>query len=102
MTDTPSMRKTFEDAHAADASAHQDDVQKVLGEAQTLGTDFDEIWPKAVPVLDAVAALVRFIPGVGVAAPVISGLVAVGNALHNATTPSQRQKARNWSVLSPI
>ena len=90
MTDTPSMsmRKTFEDAHAADASAHQDKVQKVLGEAQTLGKDFDEIWPKAVPVLDAVAGLVRFIPGVGVAAPVISGLVAVGNALQKANTPS--------------
>ena len=88
MTDTPSLRKTFEDAHAADASAHQDRVQKVLGEARTLGKDFDEIWPKAMPVLDAVAGLVRFIPGVGVAAPVISGLVAVGNALHGGTTPS--------------
>jgi hypothetical protein len=49
MTDTPSMRKTFEDAHAADASAHQDEVQKVLGKAQSLGKDFDEIWPKVVP-----------------------------------------------------
>jgi hypothetical protein len=88
MTETPSMKKTFEDAHAADASAHRDKVQQVLGEAKTLGKDFDEIWPKAVPVLDAVAGLVRFIPGVGVAAPVISGLVAVGNALHDASTPS--------------
>jgi hypothetical protein len=88
MTDAPTLRKTFEDAHAADQAAHQDEVQKVLGEVKTLGKDFNEVWPKAAPVLSAIANFTRFIPGLGTAAPVITGLIAVGNALHEADTPS--------------
>ncbi len=84
--DVSSLRKTFEDAHAADSAQHQDEITKVLGSATSLGKDFDDIWPKAVPVLTAVANLVRFIPGIGNAAPVINGLIAVGNAIYKETS----------------
>ena len=84
--DASSLKRTFEDAHAADSAAHENDIAKVLGTATSLGKDFDEIWPKAVPVLTAVANLVRFIPGVGTAAPVINGLIAVGSAIYKETS----------------
>ena len=84
--DASSLRKTFEDAHAADSAAHADDVTKILGTATSLGKELDEIWPKAVPVLTAVANLARYIPGVGTAAPVINGLIAVGNAIYKETS----------------
>jgi hypothetical protein len=88
MTDAPTLRKTFDDAHAADHAAHKDEVQKVIGVVKSLGNDFEEVWPKAEPVVVAVANFVRFIPGLASAAPVINALVAVGNALHKADAPS--------------
>lgn len=88
MTDTSTLRKTFNDAHAADYAAHKDAVERVLGMAESLGKDFLEVWPKAAPVLTAVANFVRFIPGLGSAGPVLKGLIAVGDAIYKSEEPS--------------
>ncbi|MEM9222878.1 MAG: hypothetical protein AAGB11_10790 [Pseudomonadota bacterium] len=90
MTTPSSLKKTFNEALAADHSAHKTIVQTVVGDTKTLGNEFDTIWPKAEPVLAAVTNFIRFIPGLGTAAPVITALIAVGNALYQAEQPSSK------------
>ncbi|MEM1390337.1 MAG: hypothetical protein AAGG45_04580 [Pseudomonadota bacterium] len=82
------LKATFEKALASDHAAHETIVQEVIGDAKVLGDDFETTWPKAAPILTAVANFVRFIPGLGASAPVINALVAVGNAIYNADKPS--------------
>jgi hypothetical protein len=51
------------------------------GGTQGAPLDFCEIWPTAKPILQMIAGIAPFIPGVGVAAGgTISALTAVGQA----------------------
>lgn len=84
MTTTADLKKVFEDAFEADHASHKSVVHEVVGEARTLGHDFETVWPKAAPVLVAVTNFIRFIPGLGASAPAISALIAVGNAIYHA------------------
>ncbi|MGH9162678.1 MAG: hypothetical protein ACRD2X_22140 [Vicinamibacteraceae bacterium] len=88
MSNVDTLAKAFTDAHAKDYQAHADHVAAVLGDAKSLGKDFREIWPKAKPVLTSVSAFIRFIPCLGTAAPALTGLVAVGDAINNALSGS--------------
>jgi hypothetical protein len=88
MSDVKTLAKAFTDAHERDYQAYAAHVAAVLGDAKTLGKDFQEIWPRAKPVVTSLTAFVRFIPGLSSAAPVLAGLVAVGDAIDNALSAS--------------
>jgi hypothetical protein len=48
--------------------------------------DFCTLWPTAKPILQAVAGIIGFIPGVGAGAgPVLNALVTVGDQVFDAT-----------------
>lgn len=69
----------FEKAHAA---AHQSAAASQSGpKPETLGQRFHEIWPKATPVLQTLLKTTQIVPGLSTAAPVLSGLIAIGDAL---------------------
>lgn len=87
MTTIEDLKATFEKALAPHDAAHKSPVEEVLGDARVLGVDFETTWPKAASILTAVANSVRFIPGLGASAPVISARVAFGNAINNISAP---------------
>ena len=48
--------------------------------------DFCSLWPTAKPILQAVAVVIGFIPGVGAGAgPVLTALITVGDQVYGAT-----------------
>jgi len=48
--------------------------------------DFCTVWPTAKPILQAVAGVIGFIPGVGAGAgPVLNALITVGDQVYGAT-----------------
>jgi hypothetical protein len=48
--------------------------------------DFCSLWPTAKPILQAIAGIVGFIPGVGAGAgPVLNALITVGDQVYGAT-----------------
>jgi hypothetical protein len=48
--------------------------------------DFCSLWPTAKPILQAVAGVISFIPGVGTGAgPVLTALITVGDQVYGAT-----------------
>jgi hypothetical protein len=50
--------------------------------------DFCSIWPTAKPVLQAIVAIIGFIPGLGTGAgAALNALIAVGDQVYNATCP---------------
>ncbi|WP_152535866.1 hypothetical protein [Bradyrhizobium sp. Ai1a-2] len=50
--------------------------------AEAVGGDFCSIWPKAKPVLELLAGIVAFIPGLGATAgAVLQGLIKVGDKI---------------------
>jgi hypothetical protein len=52
--------------------------------------DFCTLWPTAKPILQAIAGIVGFIPGVGAGAgPVLNALVTVGDQVYGATCQKQ-------------
>lgn len=71
------LLQQFEKAHA---DAHK---ASAAGEPQPekLGQRFHEVWPRAIPVLQALQKTASVVPGLSTAAPVLSGLIAVGNAI---------------------
>jgi len=118
MPHVDTLAKPLIDAHEQDRRAHANEAKAVLGDAQALGEDFLGIGPRAKPLSSSVATFIRFIPGLGMAAPVLSGLMAVavvvGGVLGAAATsapaqglpqhmvtymtgPSQTQCPANWN-----
>jgi hypothetical protein len=53
-------------------------------------TNFCTIWPQAKPILQLLAGIVTFIPGVGAAAgPILTSLIAVGDSIYQQTCQAQ-------------
>lgn len=70
------FEKAHEAAHQSTAKSPQDSPKP-----EKLGQRFHEIWPKATPVLQTMLKTAQVIPGLSTAAPVLSGLIAIGNVL---------------------
>jgi hypothetical protein len=80
MSAQPSLIQRFEQAHLA-AASQAAGSSTTAAQPDNIGQKFDDIWPKARPMLEALRGFVSYIPGLATAAPVLSGLIAVGDGL---------------------
>jgi hypothetical protein len=75
------LRQQFDNALKAPAPAAAPQV--------AVAADFCSVWPTAKPVLQAVAGVIGFIPGVGAGAgPILNALITVGDQVYGATCKS--------------
>jgi hypothetical protein len=60
--------------------------QPAAGPQMAAQLDFCSVWPTAKPILQAVAGVIGFIPGIGTGAgPALNALISVGDQIFNAT-----------------
>ena len=79
------MRKQIDAALAAHAKAAPAMMAAAAAPASLQG-DFCTLWPAAKPILQAIAAIIAFIPGIGAGAgPILNSLITIGDQIHGST-----------------